>query len=138
MPGLSYLPNATNWNRLPRPEEFPAELRRLLRAVVHEARAAPRVALSAAFVEAPVLTSASGSVVTLLNWGGADFGADAPLMMNVSGLGFAPSRVASAEHGPLPFEVLLGVRHQGAADPADATVSVTLPLEAADFVSFFK
>jgi hypothetical protein len=74
-------------------------------------------------VEAPLLVSDAGAVVTLLNWGAP---MAAALQVNVSGLEFVPSRVASAEHGSLDHKTEAGA------------ISVSLHLGAADFLMFFK
>ena len=136
-PGLSYLENATNWMRLPRPDEFSISLRELmLRAIgVGRAKLAPACSVSSQseqkpvhFVETALLCSPHGCVVTLLNWeADRSFGADEndELMVNVS-LPFVPARVESAEHGALQWQIIDGI------------ASVSLPLDVADFISFWK
>ena len=99
MPGLSYLRDATNWERLPRPSEFPASIRAALRGVAREAGALSSnrvgVVSSAEFVETPLLLSDRGAVLTLLNW---QEEGHAALRLNVT-LDFLPRRIESAEEG---------------------------------------
>ena len=58
------LPNATNWERLPLPSEFPAVLRDALVAAATDAGVQPVVRCSHSFVETPMLLSSAGAVVT--------------------------------------------------------------------------
>jgi hypothetical protein len=51
LPGLSYIPNASNWGRLARPSEFPAALRHALVAAATDAGVRPVV--SASVIECP-------------------------------------------------------------------------------------
>jgi hypothetical protein len=90
----------------------------------------PPVTTSSLHVEAPLLESPKGAVVTLLNWypGGAQFNESNPLIVNVS-LGFTPAKVQSVEHGVLHAKPIAGK----AGD-----VSVTVPLASADFLMFHK
>ena len=66
---------------------------------------------------------AGGAVVTLLNWRGKPL---PQLQLNVSGLGFTPSKVESVLHGALT----------PTSDGEGLTVS--LPLESADFLLLHK
>ena len=83
------------------------------------------VDVSEKWVEAPLLVDeAGGAVVTLLNWRGKPL--PQPLQLNVSGLGFTPSKVESVLHGALT----------PTSDGEGLTVS--LPLESADFLLLHK
>ena len=87
---------------------------------------------SAAFVETPLLLSPAGAVLTLLNWGGAVFSAEAPLRLNVT-LPFEPTRVESVEGGPaaVGFRVL-------SRDGGEVVIATQLPLAAADFLLLWR
>ena len=64
-----------------------------------------------------------GAVVTLLNWAGKQI---PRLMLNISNLGFTPSKVESVVHGPIST----GGMHK--------TLTLSVPLESADFLLFHK
>ena len=134
LPGLSYIPNATNWGRLALPSEFPTVLRDTLVAAAMDAGVKPVVRCSEAFVETPLLLSEEGAVVTLLNWGDRQFSAAAPLQLNVT-LPFEPKRAESVEgvSGPaaVKFQVL-------SRDDGEVVVSTELPLEAAGFLLLWR
>ena len=96
----------------------------------------PSVATSSLHVEAPLLEGPAGSVVTLLNWlpataqwHGRVFNASTTMLTVEVNLGFAPSKVQSAEHGALTATSVPGTR---------GAVRVTLPLASADFLMFHK
>ena len=136
-PGLTYLENATNWMRLPRPDDFSASLRDFMVATIglSSRKLAPACTVSSKsekapthFVETALLSSQNGSLVTLLNWDpGRIFGGDGQeqLVVNVS-LPFVPARVESAERGMLQWKAVNGF------------ILVSLPLDAADFILFWK
>lgn len=89
----------------------------------HEPKQA-RVVTSEKWVETPLLAdNSTGAVVTLLNWRGKPI---PQLQLNVS-LGFSPSKVVSVVHGPVV-----------AAVGGDGMMSLSLSLEAADFILFHK
>ena len=123
LPGLSYLPNATNWERLPLPSEFPSTLRETLVAAAMDAGVQPLVHGCSEFVEMPMLLSSAGAVVTVLNWRDDVFSAQYPLEINVT-LPFKPASVESVEHGPLTATPAVG------APPG--TVTVRVPLAAGE------
>lgn len=92
--------------------------------------AKPPVTSSSLEVETPLLVGPKGSVVTLLNWAHKEFNASTKLLeLNVT-LGFTPSSVESVEHGPLTATPAVGA--------APGTVTVQVPLAAADFLLFHK
>ena len=134
LPGLSYIPNATNWGRLALPSEFPATLRGSLVAAAMDAGVQPVVRCSQAFVETPMLLSDEGAVVTLLNWGDRQFSATAPLQLNVT-LPFEPKRAESVEgvEGPTSAEFQVLSRGGG-----EVVVSAELPLAAAGFLLLWR
>jgi hypothetical protein len=85
--------------------------------------AVPRpVATSELRVEAPLLLSPGGAVVTLLNWR-ADRTPVAALAVNVT-LDFTPTSAESILHGAVALTEIAG------------GVSVTVPLDKADFLLF--
>ena len=97
---------------------------------------APPVTTSSTHVEAPLLEGPAGSVVTLLNWvpaspqwHGRVFNASTSLLTVEVALGFTPSKVQSVEHGALSATPVAG---------KSGVVSVTLPLESADFLLYYK
>ena len=90
----------------------------------------PPVTTSSLDVEAPLLAGPLGSVVTLLNWAERPFNSSTGLITVNATLGFVPSRAESVLHGPLHPTPIAG--HGAAA------VTVTLPLDAADFLLFYK
>eukprot|EP01050_Picozoa_sp_SAG11_P008314 SAG11_NODE_725_length_7518_cov_3.706025_3_plen_365_part_00 len=135
LPGLSYIPNATNWGRLALPSEFPTTLRDALVAAATDAGVKPVVRCSEAFVETPLLLSQEGAVLTLLNWGDTVFSATSPLLLNIT-LPFEPKRVESVEgveNGPAPvkFQVL-------SRGNDEVVVSTQLPLAAASFLLLWR
>ena len=135
LPGLSYIPNATNWGRLALPSEFPTVLRDTLVAAAMDAGVEPVVRCSEAFVETPMLLSDQGAVVTLLNWGDRQFTAAAPLQLNIT-LPVEPKRAESVEgveSGPaaVKFQVL-------SRDGGEVVVSTELPLGAAGFLLLWR
>ena len=81
------------------------------------------------WVESPLLSSAAGSVVTLLNWNW-NFSDPAAQPVDISmntTLGFTPTKVVSVAKGPLK-----------ATRAGPGVVQVSLPLEANDFVLFYR
>ena len=141
LPGLSYLPNATNWQRLPLPSEFPHTLRATLVAAAINAGVELLVRCSSEFVETPLLVGSAGAVLTVLNWrdsSSANFTAESSLQINMT-LPFEPKTVESVSHGSgviaarqLAFAVL---RH----DSTTTTIGVNLVnLSAAAFVLVWK
>ena len=129
--GLTYVENASNWERLPRVDEFPNALREMLVSVALGASGAvPVCNVSSSFVETALLLAPEGAVLTVMNWdASAEFNASAGLLhVHVVGLPFAPTRVFSAEHGKLAWK-------PGASVGA---VSFAMPIQAADFVLFWK
>ena len=89
------------------------------------ARFSPMMAdlVSRCWEDEPELRPAGDAVVTLLNWRGKPL---PQLRLNVSGLGFTPSKVESVLHGALTRT----------SDGEGLTVS--LPLESADFLLLHK
>ena len=69
--------------------------------VVTAAGAGGQVTTSDRFIETPLIAATEGAVVTLLNWGVKNFTQSHPLLVNVSGLGWRPSRVELAHSGPV-------------------------------------
>lgn len=107
-----------------------ANIGKILSNVVEKATmaaptAAPLVSVTTnmTWVETPLLHGPAGSVVTLLNW--SPTGPIKALTVNVS-LGFTPSKVESCIHGVVVPKIL------------DAVLSVTVPLENADFLVFTR
>ena len=75
------------------------------------------------------ITAKAGSVVTLLNWARHEFNSSTGLLtLNIS-LGFAPSKASSVEHGAIVAKPLAGEK---------GAVTVTVPLQSADFLLFHK
>jgi hypothetical protein len=126
LPGLSYMPNATNWQRLPTPAEFSTPLRKLLAEAARVAGVQPLVNCSDDFVETPVLQSQGGLAVTLLNWGHKKFTVANPLALRIRPLTFRPVSVVSADLGPLSFSALPG------DDGVSFEVTVNVSLDLAD------
>ena len=87
------------------------------------------VTASSRLVETPLLAGPEGSVVTLLNWARHEFNSSTGLLtLNIS-LGFAPSKASSVEHGAIVAKPLAGEK---------GAVTVTVPLQSADFLLFHK
>ena len=132
LPGLSYIPNATNWGRLALPSEFPATLRHTLVAAARDAGVQPVVRCSEAFVETPLLLSPQGAVLTLLNWGDKVFSTAEPLQLNIT-LPFEPQRVVSVENGPGTVDFRVLNRYDG-----NVVITTQLALGAADFLLMWR
>lgn len=99
----------------------------VLRNITALSRAHVPVSASHSSVETPLLEGPTGSVVTLLNWANQQFNRSTSLLTLNMTLGFTPVRAESVLWGKLEPKALSGGR-----------VSVTLPLDAADFLLFYK
>jgi hypothetical protein len=92
---------------------------------------APAVTTSMRYVETPLLLAPEmGAVVTLLNW--ANETVDS-LVVNVS-LDFAPTKVESVLHGP----VQAAKRNGAGGQKKDGDLTLTIPLDSADILLFYK
>jgi hypothetical protein len=117
MPGLSYMKSSTGVkDRLP--VGFSAPLREMILHPVRTSGVVPPVTVDRAMVEAPLLLSAGGAAVTLLNWTGEPL----PQVAATIRVPFAVRSVDSVRRGKLPFNAVPG------------GVSLTLPLDAADIL----
>lgn len=96
----------------------------LLDLLLESASVEQPAAIDRPCTETPILTSAEGAVVTVLDWYG--FGL-AGATLNVS-LGFTPSRVSSAAHGTMSSKTAAGV----------TSVTLAPQNDTADFISFYK
>ena len=82
------------------------------------------VQVSAKDVQTPLLRGPAGDVVTLLNWNQAN----KSLELNVSRLGYTPTKVVSMEHGTIQF-------HEQAPGQL---LTMALPLGSADMVLIYR
>ena len=126
-PGLCYRRSATQeTNGLP--AGFDALWRELLLQPVRAAGVVAPVILNRSLIEAPALTSAAGTAVTLLNWSGEP---QRDLQVDVRTVD-RPVRVVSARSGPLPFQV-----RQESLGNYRLITRFTLDLADVDVVSLF-
>lgn len=145
LPGVSHLAAMQPSARLavPRAPDLISDASKWLAAAVGmRRRAAPARAAAAAdvaLVETPLLLSATGAVVTVLDWRPRGATWKAPLILNVT-LPFAPTAVESALHGELHWvpAVVTAPPDIEAAGWYRGTVKVTAPPEThgADYISF--
>jgi hypothetical protein len=116
MPGLAYGQSPKNRNGMF--VDWPAPHREAIVGSARQAGVRAAVRPDRPMVEAPLLESAAGAVVTLLNWTG-----DAVTNLTVEMDWLQPvSRVESAARGPLPFRM------------QDGILSWSVPLDGADFI----
>jgi len=98
MPGLSYLKSSTTTkDRLP--AGFSTVIRGMIAYPVQAARVTPPVTVDQPMIETPLLLSAKGAAVTLLNWSGE---APKPVTLVIRAP-FTVQSVASVKQGKLPF-----------------------------------
>jgi hypothetical protein len=107
LPGASYMHSAVDpyvhraGDHGKPPTGFSADLRRWITRPVELAGVTAPVEVSQPLVETPVLTSAEGAVLTMLNWTG---GPVSNLTVRYRAPFSATTKVTSAERGDLPFQ----------------------------------
>eukprot|EP01047_Picozoa_sp_COSAG01_P058948 COSAG01_NODE_7014_length_3392_cov_2.015791_3_plen_485_part_00 len=145
-PGLSYIPNASEYAYIPNPRtQLPCAVRELLVGLTKDSFTPPvRIALrgrsgnttpGVVGMETPLLTSSAGACVTLLNWGGdAELGAELDVHIDLPATTFGSpprvKRVFSARHGHLTHTYLGGQTVVVAVRAAYADFVVLLPTTA--------
>ncbi len=124
-PGLTYLRSGKNWDKK---DQFPSDFSKNTRDTIAKPLNAMRpdrawANLDQPLVETPLLVSDKGTVMTLLNWNNKPI---EKLRVEVK-LGFTPSKVESVTHGALQTN-----------STSDGKTIFELPLDAADYVLFYK
>ncbi len=124
-PGLTYLRSAKGWDKKDQfPSGFSSPIADQIAAPVSLALSSNGkwATLSHDQVETPLLTSEKGTVMTLLNWNNTPI---EKLTVTVN-LAYTPSKVESVIHGLIKTTTANGV------------TTFDIPLDAADYVLFFK
>lgn len=139
MPGLSYLINGTQADRVPNPvTEFPAALREFLHGLVADS-VAMAVSLedssgeAVVGVETVLMSSDAGAVVTVVNWGGVSLSAALSLTLDLAAAGFDPAGANLAE----VTDASSGLHIKPSA-PKDGTVTVQITATHANFIVFAR
>ena len=141
LPGVSHLAAMEPSSRLPVPRapDLVSDASKWLAAAVNLARQPPptsTVTVNTPLVETPVLLSAAGAVVTVLDWRPHNVAWTPALVLNVT-LAFLPNSVESALHGVLHW---VPVEHARGDGYHNGLVVVEAPptTHGADFVSFHR